>query len=74
MNPDSHVLVIGGGAGAAAARVLKGAGLDVTVLEAAEQAGGRTTTVREEGFSVDSGAIFVMGAYRRTLDFYANRT
>ncbi|MFE6922050.1 NAD(P)/FAD-dependent oxidoreductase [Nocardia sp. NPDC057663] len=66
----SHVVVVGAGpSGAAAARVLSDAGVGVTVLEKEAEVGGRTLTVRDSGFSVDSGAIFVMGSYARTLAF-----
>lgn len=67
------VVVIGAGiAGAAAARALHGAGHTPIVLEAIHQIGGRTRTVTQDGFDgflIDSGAIFVMGSYARTLQF-----
>lgn len=65
-----RVVVVGAGpAGAAAARVLHDAGVEVCVLEAADVVGGRTTTARYDGYSIDTGAIFVMGSYRRTRAF-----
>jgi oxygen-dependent protoporphyrinogen oxidase len=65
-----QVVVIGAGvAGAAAAHALRSDGVEPIVLEAAEAIGGRTRTVAHEGFAIDSGAIFVMGSYARTLAF-----
>ena len=52
--PD--VLVVGGGvAGLACARDLIDAGLDVKVLEASDEVGGRMRTDRHDGFVVDRG-------------------
>lgn len=51
---DTDVVVIGGGpAGLAAAYHLSTAGVAVTVLEAAEQTGGRLTTARHGGYRLD---------------------
>lgn len=67
---SKRVIVIGAGpAGAAAARLLHEAGFSALVLEKEAQVGGRTLTSRRPGFAVDSGAIFVMGSYERTLSF-----
>lgn len=64
------VIVIGAGiAGAAAARKLREQGAEVVVLEASDGAGGRTRTFLQDGFAIDSGAIFVMGSYTRTLEY-----
>jgi protoporphyrinogen/coproporphyrinogen III oxidase len=64
------VVVIGAGpAGAAAAHELRSHGVNPVVLEAADGIGGRTRTVSYNGFQIDSGAIFVMGSYARTLSF-----
>lgn len=64
---DTDVIVIGAGpAGAAAARVLTAAGVHTVLLDREHAAGGRTRTDRKHGFAIDSGAIFVMGTYRRT--------
>lgn len=69
---DSDVIVIGAGpAGAAAARVLTTAGVRTVLLEKEHAIGGRTTTDRRDGFAIDSGAIFVMGTYRRTRSVIA---
>lgn len=63
-----RVVIIGAGvAGAAAARALRGRGHEPIVLEAADGIGGRVRTVEQDGFRIDSGAIFVMGSYARTL-------
>ncbi|MCK9248859.1 MAG: FAD-dependent oxidoreductase [Solirubrobacteraceae bacterium] len=65
-----RVVVVGAGiAGTAAARRLRRQGVDVVVLEAADAVGGRTRTVDVDGFRVDTGAIFVMGQYDRTLEW-----
>ncbi|MDX8153294.1 NAD(P)/FAD-dependent oxidoreductase [Patulibacter brassicae] len=65
-----RVIVIGAGiAGLAAARRLTQRGHEVVVLEAGDGVGGRTRTVQVGDFRVDSGAIFVMGQYDRTLAF-----
>ncbi|QVI25573.1 FAD-dependent oxidoreductase [Mycolicibacterium neoaurum] len=64
---DTDVIVIGAGpAGAAAARVLTAAGVHTVLLDREHAVGGRTRTDRKHGFAIDSGAIFVMGTYRRT--------
>jgi oxygen-dependent protoporphyrinogen oxidase len=41
------------------------------VLEASDGIGGRTRTFERDGFRIDSGAIFVMGSYERTLAYLA---
>ncbi|HWH13318.1 MAG TPA: FAD-dependent oxidoreductase, partial [Miltoncostaeaceae bacterium] len=53
----ADVIVVGGGhAGLAAARVLAGAGAAVLLLEARDRVGGRTVTVRDaRGDPVDMG-------------------
>ncbi|EYB68448.1 amine oxidase [Deinococcus phoenicis] len=69
------ILVIGAGlAGLTAARVLTRAGRRVRVLEAADQVGGRVTTRRVEGFTLDAGYQVLFPAYpavRRHLDLDA---
>ncbi|MFR9728435.1 NAD(P)/FAD-dependent oxidoreductase [Saccharopolyspora sp. MS10] len=57
MSPELDVAVVGAGmAGLAAATELARAGLDVRVFEAAEQVGGRTASVRVDGYTIDAGA------------------
>jgi monoamine oxidase len=56
------IVVIGAGAaGLAAARQLKGAGFDVTVLEARTRIGGRMNTNSSLGAAVDLGASWIEG-------------
>ena len=56
------VLVIGAGiSGLAAAKKLKNKGFNVTVLEAQEKVGGRTTTDRRLGIAFDAGASWIHG-------------
>jgi protoporphyrinogen/coproporphyrinogen III oxidase len=58
--PTLQVVVVGAGiAGLTAAYQLKQAGMDVLVLEARRNYGGRMLTVDWEGFKVDPGAKFV---------------
>lgn len=62
-----QAVVIGAGvAGLAAARRLRAAGLDVTVLERGE-AGGRVSTAIVEGCRFELGAEFLASFYTRTL-------
>jgi phytoene dehydrogenase-like protein len=57
-------IVVGGGlAGLTAARHLVGAGLDVRVLEAADEVGGRLRTDQIDGFRLDRGFQVVCPAY-----------
>lgn len=57
MSGDLDVAVVGAGmAGLAAATELTRAGLDVRVYEAAEHVGGRTASVRVDGYTIDTGA------------------
>jgi oxygen-dependent protoporphyrinogen oxidase len=64
-----HIIVVGAGiAGLTAAYRLQEAGHDVTVLEAADRAGGRMITVEWEGFRIDPGAKFMTGVDRYLLD------
>lgn len=58
------VIVIGGGpAGLAAAYTLRQRGLEATVLEAADHAGGRMAVEAVDGFSISTGAQFFDGTY-----------
>jgi protoporphyrinogen/coproporphyrinogen III oxidase len=60
--------VIGGGpAGCAAAYTLKKRGHDVCLFEAQDHVGGRTSQFKRDGFSLGTGALFLMGdIYPRT--------
>ncbi len=67
---DKSLLVIGAGAaGLMAAYELSGAGLPVTIVEAADRPGGRILTLQDNGFSfpVEAGAEFVHGSLPITL-------
>ena len=60
------IAVIGGGpAGCAAAYHLQKNGKEVILLEAQEQIGGRTRSLRKDGFVLDTGAGFVTNFYPR---------
>ena len=57
MSTDLDVAVVGAGlAGLAAATELRRAGLAVRVFESEPQVGGRTTSFRQDGYTVDTGA------------------
>ena len=76
-NQAKHVIVIGGGmAGLAAASSLAHRGIDVTLLEAASQLGGRARSVAIEFNSqviqLDNGQHILLGAYRETLKLLAS--
>jgi oxygen-dependent protoporphyrinogen oxidase len=63
-----QVVVIGAGvAGLAAARRLRQAGHDVTVLERSQLVGGRVYTALVEGCRIELGAEFLASFYSRTL-------
>lgn len=67
------VVVVGAGpAGASAAAELRAAGAQVVVLEADDVVGGRTQRRVRDGFTIDTGAIFVMGSYDSTLAYLAD--
>ena len=56
-----RVTIVGAGPGGlAAAILLAGAGLQVTVLERLSRVGGRTATIEEEGFRFDVGPTFFL--------------
>ncbi|WP_291991295.1 hydroxysqualene dehydroxylase HpnE [Candidatus Accumulibacter sp. ACC007] len=62
------VAIVGGGwAGLSAAVELSGAGVRVTVFEAARQVGGRARSVEAQGRRLDNGQHILIGAYRETL-------
>lgn len=72
-SPERPVIIIGAGlAGLVAARNLHRHGVDVLVLEAASQVGGRVRSRRtEEGFLIDRGFQILLSAYpalRRVVD------
>jgi phytoene dehydrogenase-like protein len=73
MSDTRRVLIIGAGlAGLACARRLTEAGLACTVLEAADEIGGRARTDRVEGFQLDRGFQVFLTGYpeaRRTLHY-----
>jgi protoporphyrinogen/coproporphyrinogen III oxidase len=61
------VVVIGAGpAGCTAAYRLRRLGHDVTIVEAAERLGGRTWTLCDRGFRIDTGAAFLPSFFTRT--------
>ena len=62
--PRADVIIVGGGlAGLACARCLRGMGIAVLVLEAADRPGGRVKTDREDGFLLDHGFQVLQTAY-----------
>lgn len=62
------IIVIGAGiSGLAAAYKLQQAGHEVLVLEAANQPGGRCTTLRHDGFIIDMGPEIASTSYKRWL-------
>jgi phytoene dehydrogenase-like protein len=73
----THVVVVGAGlAGLTCARLLHGEGVDVTVLEASEDVGGRVRSDLVDGFVLDRGFQVLFDAYpaaRRHLDLDALR-
>jgi phytoene desaturase len=66
LKSSPEVVIVGAGPGGlAAAILLSHAGLNVTVLERKGRVGGRTASLREEGFRFDVGATFFL--YPRVL-------
>lgn len=60
VEPMRRAVVIGAGLGGLAAAVrLLAAGLDVTVLEAADTVGGRAGQIRQDGFTFDTGPSLI---------------
>lgn len=65
-----HVAIVGAGlAGLAAAHALLKHGHEVTLFEAAPQAGGRTRGVAHDTSMLDNGQHLCLGAYSATLGF-----
>jgi phytoene desaturase len=65
-NSNPKIVIVGAGPGGlAAAILLSHAGADVTVLERQNRVGGRTASLREQGFRFDIGATFFL--YPRVL-------
>ncbi|MFL5885964.1 MAG: protoporphyrinogen/coproporphyrinogen oxidase [Thermoleophilaceae bacterium] len=64
-----RVAIVGGGpAGCAAAHRLRRLGHEPLIVEAEPRLGGRTWTLREDGFTIDTGAFYICSFYRRTLE------
>lgn len=71
---QNKVFVIGAGiAGLKAARDLKAAGFDVTVLEARDRLGGRTWTDSTLGKPIDLGASWIHGSRGNPISALANQ-
>lgn len=70
----AQVLIVGGGmAGLACAKVLEEARLDWHLFEAAPQPGGRVRTGQQDGFLLDHGFQVLLAAYpeaRTVMDFH----
>jgi hydroxysqualene dehydroxylase len=65
---ELNIAVIGGGyAGMAAAVVLAGQGIAVTVFESARQLGGRARGVTHQNTQLDNGQHLLLGCYHQTL-------
>lgn len=64
-----RVLVVGAGiSGLTAAYRLTQQGFDVTVLEGADEVGGRMISTRRDGFTINRAAGIIPGAYTRLLE------
>lgn len=63
-----RVIVVGAGvSGLAAGYRLKERGFDVTVLESTDHVGGKTASIRRDGFVVNTGATVLGGSYEAML-------
>ena len=59
--PDKKIIIVGAGPGGlASAMLLANAGAEVTVIEGEDAVGGRTSTLRQDGFSFDRGPTFFL--------------
>jgi phytoene desaturase len=64
---SKRIVIVGAGPGGlAAAMLLAKAGADVTVVERLDRVGGRSGTIKADGFSFDMGATFFL--YPRVLE------
>ncbi|MEM7279974.1 MAG: FAD-dependent oxidoreductase, partial [Pseudomonadota bacterium] len=62
ISSDKRVIIVGGGiSGLAAAKYLKGRGVDAVLLESTEKLGGRLRTDRSLGIPFDEGASWIHG-------------
>ena len=72
---ELRVVIVGAGlAGLCCARELAAAGIDVVILEASDDVGGRVRTDEHEGFLLDRGFQVLLAAYpecRQQLDYGA---
>lgn len=67
-----RVAIIGAGlTGLTAAWRLRAAGIDATIFEKSAFPGGRTRSVRQDGFIFDTGAITMLPTYNKTLALVA---
>lgn len=63
-----HIAIVGAGvSGLTAAYQLQKRGYRVTVLERSQHPGGRTMTVRKNGYAFDIGAITLLPSYEKTV-------
>ena len=69
-----HIVVVGCGiGGATASNRLHRKGFDVTVLEAEQRIGGRTSTRHQDGFKIDLAASMLLTSYKRTVQLIAEQ-
>lgn len=63
-----HIAVVGAGvSGLAAAYRLRKQGATVTVFEKSGEVGGRTLSLRQDGFTIDLGALMMMPTYQNVI-------
>ena len=64
----ARIAIIGAGvSGLSCAWRLRAAGHDVTIFEKSDHVGGRTRSIRQDGFIFDVGAITMLPTYRNTV-------